>query len=95
MTELEQKALLIAEMDLGQKAKAFMDSDVGIYIEGRAKLYEMELLDKFRNVSARDEELILKLQALSEVPRLVMKWLAEAINNGESAAFQLRQGEEE
>lgn len=80
---------LIDSRDLGLKCQEFILSDVGKYLIARADTYNDELLKQFSSVSARDDEAILRLQSLAEVPRLFRKWITEAITTGEEADFQL------
>ncbi len=87
--EPEEREEFIAEINMGQKCKEFIGSDIGRYLLGRAKLYREELFLKFRDVPHDKPEELLKLQALAHVPELFEAWLHEQIEAGEQAKFSL------
>lgn len=87
--EPEEREEMIAEINMGQKCREFINSDVGRYLLGRAKLYREELFQKFRQIPHDKPQELLKLQSLAQVPELFEAWLAEQIEAGEQAQFSI------
>jgi len=93
--DTDQRAALIAEINVGDELRNFKESPVGRYLLGRAKLYREHILELFRQVSPTDADGIRKLQSLSEVPELFENWIDEQISAGEEARMQLSDEYEE
>jgi hypothetical protein len=91
LNEIEK---LSDELDLGKEVKAFWASSLGVYLMDRVEKYEAQLLIEFTNVDPNNPAAILKVQAQTDVPRLFVNWLNEAISAGEAAGLQLKQEQE-
>ena len=93
-SHVDEVQTLKAEVSLGYEFRAWAESNVGRYIIGKAEQRELEVLRELSNADATDEGLILKLQAEAKAPKLLIRWIEEAIFAGEQANFQLMELDE-
>lgn len=88
---MDDKRLLLAEVELGLDVRAFLGTDVGKLIAGRA---EHDLVTARLELEAADPEdpkLIRSIQNRIAVARNVITWLEEAIGNGRQAEAVLHE----
>lgn len=86
----EKERELFARSSLGVKAREFLESELGRYLHGRAqKEIEQAQVDALEcNVwSWWGRRKLLKLQNNARVARSFLRWIVEAIQDGE-VAFQ-------
>ena len=85
---------LKAEVAAGDAFKVWVSSDVGKYIIGRAKQYEIETLRDLGDADPSDMVEIIKLQAEARAPKLLMAWIGQCIAQGEESRFALMEADE-
>lgn len=85
---------LIAQAELGDEAKKFLESDLGKVMLGLAE-QEAELArEELETVNPNDVAAVTKLQNQAKVARWFSRWLKELLADGEAAlsAFKQQQG---
>ncbi len=87
----DDETTLIAFVDIGLEAEQFMQSDMGLYLRGRALKESDEASAALKNVSPKDEEKIIELQIMAKVAEKALVWIAEAIVEGQQAEVQIHQ----
>ena len=93
---LERVKDLTDKIRLGHQAKSFVtENDIGKYLVARAKVDRDSYLLKLADVDPDNPSEIRKYQMAVRVPELLMVWLDEAINDGESSKWELEQLENE
>jgi hypothetical protein len=80
LSDREYNALLRMKITLGDKAKAFMESDLGLYIQDKARMDEAAAIQKLRIVDPDDTKAVRKAQNDAEIPGMAVYWLLDAIN---------------
>ena len=81
----EQEAGLIAAAELGEQARAFLDSDLGKVLIGMA-MQEVEAAQQgLETVNPADTMAINRLQLQAKMGRNFKAWLVELMTEGESA----------
>lgn len=93
MSDLSLQALL-AEHDMGEQAKKFMQSDIGRFMLARAVEEEREAVESLATVWPWRWRRILQLQNKVWRARQFKEWLAELLVRGEQAQQQLEAPEE-
>lgn len=87
----DEETVLLAQAKVGALCANWLDTDVGRYVVGRAEQYEMDVLRELATVKPADKLRIVQLQERARVPALVIRFLDEAIADGEAAKFQLEE----
>ena len=87
----DEETVLSAQAKVGALCANWLDTDVGRYIIGRAEQYEMDVLRELATVKPEDKIRIVQLQERAKVPALIVRFLDEAIADGEAAKFQLEE----
>ena len=87
----DEETVLTAQAKGGALCANWLDTDVGRYVVGRAEQYEMDVLRELATVKPEDELRIVQLQERARVPALIVRFLDEAIADGEAAKFQLEE----
>lgn len=82
---------LIAEAELGDQAKAFLESDLGRCLIGLAQQEVWSAHEALESISPTDIEGIRSLQSQAKMGRMFEQWLIELIDKGESALEVLRE----
>lgn len=82
MSQLEQ---LIAEAEIGEEARKFVESDLGKTLLGMAQQDAREAEEKLGEVDPTDTKAIISLQNKIKLCRLFEQWLAELISRGNDA----------
>lgn len=87
---------LIADVEIGEQAKAFLQGDLGRYLEGCAQQDLTQAKDELFDLDPyKYTELVALQGAISAIQRKgkialdVQQYLAEAITNGSQALHQL------
>ena len=80
---------LVAEVAIGDEFKAWAQSDIGRYIIGRAELHELATLRELSEADPKDLTKITALQSEARAMGLLVRWIEEAMFQGEQAKFQL------
>lgn len=75
----------LAERDLGEKCKAFLETDVGLYLKGVAEQDVRLCADALLMVDPSDVETIRKIQFKAHTAQNFLTWLDDAISNGRTA----------
>lgn len=83
----DSEKFLFAAFDLGEEAKAFLNSNIGKYLAGVAKQEIEGCFDAFLNHPAEVEQ----LQKNAQRARDAMTWILEAINEGAASEFKLKE----
>ena len=86
-----EETVLSAQAKVGALCANWLDTDVGRYVIGRAEQYEMDVLRELATVKPEDKIRIVQLQERAKVPALIVRFLDEAIADGEAAKFQLEE----
>ena len=76
---------LIAQAELGEEARKFLESDLGKVLLGLAQQQVDAALDDLGKVSPTDVEKIRDLQSQVKVGRWFGQWLKELLSDGENA----------
>jgi len=88
----EKEREFFARAQLGVRVRDFLESDVGRYLHGRAKAEieqaQVEALECSTSWFGRRK--LLKLQHKAGVARSFMRWIVEAIQDGEVAFTELK-----
>ena len=87
----DEESVLLAQAKVGALCANWLDTDVGRYVVGRAEQYEMDVLRELATVKPADRIRIVQLQERARVPALIVRFLDEAIADGEAAKFQLEE----
>lgn len=87
----DEETVLSAQAKVGALCANWLDTDVGRYVIGRAEQYEMDVLRELATVKPEDKIRIVQLQERAKVPALIVRFLDEAIADGEAAKFQLEE----
>ena len=87
----DEETVLSAQAKVGELCANWLDTDVGRYVIGRAEQYEMDVLRELAMVKPEDKIKIVQLQERAKVPALIVRFLDEAIADGEAAKFQLEE----
>ena len=87
----DEETVLSAQAKVGALCANWLDTDVGRYVVGRAEQYEMDVLRELAAVKPEDRLRIVQLQERARVPALIVRFLDEAIADGEAAKFQLEE----
>ena len=87
----DEETVLSAQAKVGALCANWLDTDVGRYVIGRAEQYEMDVLRELATAKPEDKIRIVQLQERAKVPALIVRFLDEAIADGEAAKFQLEE----
>ena len=87
----DEETVLSAQAKVGALCANWLDTDVGRYVIGRAEQYEMDVLRELATVKPEDKIRIVQLQERAKVPALIVRFLDEAIADGEAAKIQLEE----
>ena len=87
----DEETVLSAQAKVGALCANWLDTDVGRYVIGRAEQYEMDVLRELATVKPEDKIRIVQFQERAKVPALIVRFLDEAIADGEAAKFQLEE----
>lgn len=87
----DEETVLSAQAKVGALCANWLDTDVGRYVIGRTEQYEMDVLRELATVKPEDKIRIVQLQERAKVPALIVRFLDEAIADGEAAKFQLEE----
>ena len=87
----DEETVLTAQAKVGALCANWLNTDVGRYVVGRAEQYEMDVLRELATVKPEDKLRIVQLQERAKVPALIVRFLDEAIADGEAAKFQLKE----
>ena len=79
---------------LGADFQVFVKGNVGAYLVARAEQDELAALRRLAQINPSDQDAIYKLQMDAAVPRRVIAWIAEAIQVGRNAQWQIEQAQE-
>ena len=82
----DAERLYFEEARFGETVRAFLASDVGRYLHGRASKQRYDALEALATAKPED---VVELQRSAAQGLAFMKWLAEAIANGDAAFQQL------
>ena len=75
----------LAEYDLGEQCKKFLETDVGLYLKGVAEQDVRVCADALLMVDPTDVETIRKIQFKAHTAQNFLTWLDDAISNGRTA----------
>ena len=89
----EETATLIAQVDIGDQAKRFFESDLGRFLTGRSMQDTEEAVAELKYANPQDGDKIAELQMRIQVSEAALKWLAAAIVEGEQAEDQIHERE--
>lgn len=81
---------LIAEAELGEQAKAFLEGELGQVLLGFARQEVEEARFALEDVDASDSREIMKLQMQAKFGRCFEQWLKELVIRGEEAKGAFR-----
>ena len=84
---------LIAEAELGEEARSFLESDLGKCILGMAKQEVALAQEALETVSPLDSESIMELQQRAKLYRNFEQWLNELLDKGQTALEVFRDGQ--
>ena len=87
----DEETVLLAQAKVGALCANWLGTDIGRYVVGRAEQYEMDVLRELATVKPEDRLRIVQLQERARVPALIVRFLDEAIADGEAAKFQLEE----
>jgi cytoplasmic iron level regulating protein YaaA (DUF328/UPF0246 family) len=82
---------LVAEAEIGDEAKRFLESDLGKTILGIAKLEAEQAVMRLRNVDPDDAKSIRQIQNEIWRAESFEEWLTQLFHNGEQAIELYRQ----
>jgi hypothetical protein len=85
---------LLAKVELGLDAQAFMRTKLGQYLIGRANEIVEEAVEKLKEADPDDTKAIRDLQNTIRLNESFMYWLADAVTQGQSAEELLIQQQE-
>ena len=87
----DEETVLTAQAKVGALCANWLGTDIGRYVVGRAEQYEMDVLRELATAKPEDKLRIVQLQERAKVPALIVRFLDEAIADGEAAKFQLEE----
>lgn len=93
-TEQSDNRELINQIDFGMQVEAFLGSEVGKYLIGRAEHDVEEATEQLKNADPENPKLIRTLQNKIKCAESIQYWMAEAIQSGHLAQMQLREQDE-
>ena len=79
----------------GIEAEKFLMSDLGRYMIARAEAERGKAINQFKEVDPANSAEVRKLQEAINLPDRIVRWLAEAIENGRVAHDHIRAEEAE
>ncbi len=82
---MNQSQLLQKAVQIGDKARAFLSSELGQYVADRAQAEIDDALEKLANVDPTDSNAVRQHQNDLHRAESALMWLAEAIQNGDAA----------
>jgi len=82
---------LMAEFRLGLEARDFLKTDMGRYLIECALQARDECTRDFAEADIHNTATMAELQRKAYAPKLFLKWLNEALNNGKAAEYRLKQ----
>ncbi len=85
----EDERALFTEARLGQEAINFLSSPLGRLLQGRAEAERQEVAEQLLETDCSDAGLIRDLQCKAQVAGNFIRWIGEAIQNGNNAEQQL------
>jgi hypothetical protein len=83
---------LVGLADAGADFQEFVSGNIGSYLVKRAEQEEVAALRKLMTVDPSDEKAVKTLQLEAAVPRRLIVWIADVIEAGKTAKWQLEQG---
>lgn len=83
----------MGQVSLGIDAEAFVLSPLGKYLIGRSEREVEQAVEQLKRVAPDDSKVIAALLHRIRVAESVPQWLAEAIQAGHHAEFQLRESD--
>lgn len=88
----EQRALLKV-VDLGHQALAFLQSDLGLYLQKRMDEARAAALEELAEADPEDSRAVRRLQNVVYCMDALAFWLKDAVAEGAAAKDQLTRGE--
>ena len=85
---------LIAEAELGEEARRFLESDLGKCLLGMAQQEIALAQEALERVDPSKTEEVRKLQNQAQLGRQFEKWLAELVDRGDAAIKVFKQQNE-
>lgn len=85
---------LIHQIDFGMQVEAFLGSEVGKYLIGRAEQEVEDATSQLKDADPENPKLIRDLQSTIKRAESIQYWMAEAIQAGHLAQHQLREQDE-
>lgn len=82
---------LVTDANIGADVRRFLGGNVGQYLLKRAEMAEIEALRALGTVDPEDKAEIVKLQLAAATPRMFIKFMGQALRDGDAAAWQLAQ----
>ena len=86
---------LVAEAELGEAARNFVDSELGQCVLGMAKQQIEEARSELEDVDPDDAKQVTSAQNKAKLARMFNQWLVELIDNGNAAMEQYKHGTQE
>ncbi len=86
---------LIAEAEIGDEARKFVESDLGKTLLGMAQQEVAKAQEELETVDPSDTKKVVALQNQAKNGRNFETWLTELISKGEQALILWRQKQEE
>lgn len=83
----------MATVRVGQLCQNWLETDVGMYVIGRAEEYEMDVLRELAACDPADRSKIMQLQERAKVPGLLLQFIDDAVSEGEAAKIQIEENE--
>ena len=91
----ESSEELIAEAEIGEEARKFLESDLGKTLLGMAQQEILVAQEELETVDPANTEKIRHLQNQAKIARNFESWLTELITKGENAIVLWRQNNAE
>lgn len=94
---IDEKSEYEETMDLaniGADFQEFIRGKIGAYLVARAEQDELNALRKLAVINPADQDAIYKLQLDAAVPKRVISWIAEVIQTGRNAQWQIEQSQD-
>jgi hypothetical protein len=88
---MSERAILIAEAEIGDEARKFVESDLGKTLLGMAQQEVLQAQEALETVDPTDTKKITYLQNQAKTARNFEQWLGELIVKGENALTVWRQ----
>lgn len=85
---------LIAEAEIGEEARKFLEGDLGKCLLGMAQQEIAVAQEKLEIVDPKDEKSITALQNHAKVGRWFEQWLMELVDRGNAAMQVYKQSQE-